>query len=224
MNQPQASAFRRLVKRLIVPELRQGLRAQFQFRLTKGGAKQAKLTKPLMTADERDLNDSWVRYLNLFVEMLERYAPEKIDGILEWGLGHSTSYLYELAQERSASVLLSIEHNERYHRAFSKKFPPASFFESRLETLMGYSPHQIRESGENYATCATTYDRTFDLIFIDGRRRNECLLVASELLSDDGVVILHDCLRTRYDVGCRLFDVVAQHDGTGGFRIMRKKQ
>lgn len=219
-----SAPIRAVARKVLVPELREGLRAQFQFRVNKAGAEDAKLARPLMTGDESVLNDAWVHYLNLLARVLDEHAPERIGAILEWGLGHSTSYLYELAQARGTELFVSIEHNERYQKAFARKFPPADFFESRVVSRVGYSPPQARDSGENYASCALAYGRTFDLIFVDGRRRNECLLVASRIVSDTGIVILHDCQRTRYDVGCGLFDVVAEYDGTGGFRVMLKKQ
>lgn len=218
------STFKQCIKWLLVPELRHGLRAQFTFHTKMQGAKNKTLTRPVMTGDETVLNDLYVGYLNLFVEILDKHAPEKVDAVLEWGLGHSTSYLYELARDRGASLFVAIEHNEQYHNAFVKSFPPAPFFETRVEDLMGHSPQTVSESGENYATCVREYDRKFDVIFVDGRRRNECLLVASSIISDDGIVILHDADRTRYDVGINLFDSVEYYAETGGFRVMRKKK
>ena len=213
MTPPRDPLFKRFLKWLIVPELRQGLRAQFTFHTAMEPAKHAKLTRPVMTGDESILNDLYVGYLNLFVEILDKHAPAHVEAILEWGLGHSTSYLYELAQEHDADLFVSIEHNEQYHNAFAHNFPPAPFFEARVEDLLGYSPAH-GTPGENYATCVREYDRKFDIIFVDGRRRNECLLVASSIISDDGIVILHDANRTRYDFGINLFDTVEYYEET----------
>ena len=41
----------------------------------------------------------------------------------------------------------------------------------------------------------------YDLIFIDGRERAKCLHLAHDLLSEDGIVVLHDAQRQRYMQG-----------------------
>lgn len=39
---------------------------------------------------------------------------------------------------------------------------------------------------------------TFDAIFVDGRKRRRCLLEASRLVAEDGIVLLHDAQRPYY--------------------------
>ena len=82
---------------------------------------------------------------------------------------------------------------------------------------------QGRDDSYNYATFPFQYGRAFQLIYVDGRRRNECLLVASELLDATGVVLLHDATRSRYEVGMRLFELVMFYERSGGIAVLRRK-
>jgi hypothetical protein len=61
----------------------------------------------------------------------------------------------------------------------------------------------------------------FDFIFIDGRRRLECALVASLLCHPDTVVVLHDYRRSRYQPVKVIYDIV--EDGPQ-FRVMRLRK
>ncbi len=45
----------------------------------------------------------------------------------------------------------------------------------------------------------------YDCIIIDGRARNDCLLKAQKILSEKGVIILHDANRKRYEKHLELF-------------------
>ncbi len=164
-----------------------------------------------------------VRYLNQLYEVLERHAPAHIEAILEWGTGHSTSYLYDLAEMRGARLFATIDHEADYQAEMLRAFPPASFFEAHVVDLIGARLRQGRDDSYNYATYPFQYGHAFSLIYIDGRRRNECLLVASELLDADGVAILHDATRRRYEVGMRLFEQVAFYERAGGIAVLRRK-
>jgi hypothetical protein len=75
---------------------------------------------------------------------------------------------------------------------------------------------------DDYVAFPRRTGRRFDLVVIDGRKRRRCLLEASRLLTDSGIVLLHDAWRTHYQCafsayrfGCRLGDdlwIGAQRD------------
>jgi hypothetical protein len=52
---------------------------------------------------------------------------------------------------------------------------------------------------DDYVRFPSLLGRTFDLVLIDGRKRRRCLLEASQLLSEQGVTVLHDGWRTYYE-------------------------
>jgi len=43
--------------------------------------------------------------------------------------------------------------------------------------------------------------KNFDLIFVDGRQRIECLKTASKIISSNGIILLHDSDRKKYISG-----------------------
>ena len=51
---------------------------------------------------------------------------------------------------------------------------------------------------DDYVALPASLDRRFDIVVVDGRKRRRCLLEASRLLTDSGIVILHDAWRTYY--------------------------
>ena len=57
--------------------------------------------------------------------------------------------------------------------------------------------HNTIKKNTSYATIAYEYG-PFDMIFIDGRRRVECAIVAKQVISPGGVIMLHDKNRENY--------------------------
>jgi len=123
--------------------------------------------------------------------VLER-KPKRI---LEWGPGFSTDLFVHLCPEAS---ILSIEHQEKWAAKQAERF------NGRANIV-----HQGIGPACRYAYWPTTQG-PFDLIFVDGRRRNECLLAARECLAPGGVVVLHDANRVAYTLGRELYETIAE--------------
>jgi Methyltransferase domain len=51
---------------------------------------------------------------------------------------------------------------------------------------------------DDYVALPASLDRRFDIVVVDGRKRRRCLLEASSLLTDSGIVVLHDAWRSYY--------------------------
>jgi hypothetical protein len=51
---------------------------------------------------------------------------------------------------------------------------------------------------DDYVRLPSLLERRFDLVIVDGRKRRRCLLEAAQLLSAQGVTVLHDAWRTHY--------------------------
>jgi hypothetical protein len=75
-----------------------------------------------------------------------------------------------------------------------------------------------RDPELNYAMLPLGWGRKFDFIYIDGRRRMECAMVATLVSHSGTIVILHDYRRARYQSVRLLFDII--EDGPQ-FRVMR---
>src|SRR5688572_10347338 len=123
--------------------------------------------------------------------------------VLEWGTGASTLII---ARECPNAKILSIEHSRRWHRqwvdtlrAFKQVELVAVSHTMQPGRAEGYITYPLRRQLEGGRS------HQYDLIFVDGRSRCDCLVVAYLLLADDGLVVLHDSLRAAYRPGWRLF-------------------
>ncbi len=137
------------------------------------------------------------RELDIIVESLAACRPAHC---LEWGAGAST--LYFPPRLPSMVSWLSIEHDRAWHDT------TASRNRDPRVALVGISPDRgdypgtrLEGSYEDFTTYVdypATLGRQFDFIFIDGRARTACLAQAYRLVTDQGLVILHDANRDQY--------------------------
>ena len=140
--------------------------------------------------------------LHSFEKILKRWIniiDPKI--VLEWGPGRNT----EIFQETDAEII-SIEHNKEWYKKAQKYNSDVKQIPIKLNT--------------DYATRPLLKDwGKFDIVFVDGRRRVECCLVAKRLLKEGGVVMLHDSNRNNYrKVIDRYIDIIEEKDDTLIFR------
>lgn len=123
-------------------------------------------------------------FKNLLIDKLQELNPKRI---LEWGPGYSTELMLQCCP---GAEIHSIEHDEIFYQRSKENFGD------------GIHLHLISATKRNsdYATHAfgLAKEGEFDFIFIDGRRRVECTLVAFQILSLGGVVMMHDWCRENY--------------------------
>lgn len=144
-----------------------------------------------------------------FEPLLRKYLNKVNPGkILEYGPGRST----EIMLEECSAEITSVEHHHNWYRKTKAKYP--------IDLI--YKP-LIREDGRcerdcGYATAG--FDNApYDLIFIDGRRRVECVFVALQVLNEGGVIFLHDANRKNYrQVIDKYIDIIEEKDDTIVFR------
>lgn len=90
--------------------------------------------------------------------------------ILEWGSGNSSLFFSKISK-----TMTSIEDNEEWYKKVSLNKRPN---------------HEIIYSdANNYARIPLSLGKKFDVIIIDGIRRDECAKVALELLAEGGIII-----------------------------------
>lgn len=157
-------------------------------------------------------------YQSEFRTLLEGLHPSA-SRFLEWGSGVTTGIMCEIAKTRSNPFVLSIDHNQAYQKQVAAELPKYPFLHLRTQDLQGRSYSQA-DMGPSYSTYPLYLGASFDVIFIDGRRRMECALAATQCLNEGGFVILHDWRRDRYQVVRTLFDVVSEE---GEFLVLRLK-
>lgn len=120
--------------------------------------------------------------------LLQAIKEMRPDEMLEWGPGYSTELM--LAHGEAGSRLVSIEHDPRW----------VAEVRAKVGDREGWELRQVpcTDRNSSYATCALDLGLQFDLIFIDGRRRVECLLVALQVIRSGGLILLHDFCRLNY--------------------------
>lgn len=107
----------------------------------------------------------------------------------EWGAGNSTEIL---ANHPGIETMTSVDHDPDYLDMVKEKFDVDDV-------------NFIYEPDERYYSQVNGDNFPYDIIFVDGKDRVNCLRKALSILSPDGVVILHDAERKEYEDGIKLF-------------------
>jgi len=120
--------------------------------------------------------------------------------VLEWGPGASTRMITE---ECPGAQILSMEHEKKWANRFNQDPLPnvkivLRSVDLRGGTSQGYVTWPLYQYKMNDG-------KGYDLIFIDGRFRFDCLVIASQLLNSGGCVIIHDTHRKIYHPAFNLF-------------------
>ena len=150
--------------------------------------------------------------LHSYIPVLNKIIKNNPKEILEWGPGKSTELL---ANNLPDSNILTIEHNEEWFEHYKNQFFHKNINLKLVRHLKsfggseGYVTYPIRWILENNLPM-----RYFDLIFIDGRSRCDCLTVASLIIKQSGIVIIHDSERMNYKKAFKMFKEVKEEFGT----------
>jgi predicted O-methyltransferase YrrM len=167
------------------------------------------------TTDSSEYGDD---YVDEFRRVLDTYAP-KAKRFLEWGAGYTTQLLAEHCERTQGELLLTVDNNPAYLRDVVKPLAGFAFLRSKAIDLTGPCTND-RDQGLNYSTFPLSLKTRFDFIFIDGRRRMECALMARMMCHAGSIVVLHDYRRERYQPVRTLFEIV--EDGSQ-FRVMKPR-
>jgi len=163
--------------------------------------------------NEKTYGSAYLKELDKILSDLDP-PPSKI---LEWGSGLSTLLLIKKAKKWSSNFLLSIDDNTEYQKSVFSGMEHPDFLKFIALDQIGPCKNQS-DTGLNYSSYPLSFGETFDLIYIDGRRRIECAYNAALLSHSGTIILLHDYRRSRYQSVLGLFDVIA--DGPQ-FRVMR---
>ena len=159
-------------------------------------------------------------YLSEFQRILLQHVKPVTRAYLEWGMGHTTLAILELRDRLAIDNLFSIDDSQPFLDQLLPQLPQWSGFHPVCLDLQGPKLGD-RDPELNYSTWPLGLKRTFDFIFIDGRRRMECAFMATLLCHAETIVVLHDYRRARYQPVKALYDIV--EDGNQ-FRVMRLRK
>lgn len=122
---------------------------------------------------DRDGNPiPWYTYPAIEYLLQFDYASKKI---FEFGCGYSSAFWAARAQK-----VTSIEDKETWFAKWQQEFS-AENLEIRL-----------RDEGEQYENAIFEDGEKYDVIVVDGKRREKCAAVAVKALIDGGIIILDD--------------------------------
>lgn len=119
--------------------------------------------------------------------------------VLEWGSGGSTIYYtLFLRQNKIPYLWRSIEYNKGWYEKVRDMVKDDPSTKIELFDVENNALRQRTLPMNEYVDFPKTLNEKFDIIFVDGRKRRRCVLLARELISPDGVVLLHDAQRRHY--------------------------
>ena len=155
----------------------------------------------------------------IFKNIFENNAKENKIKIFEWGSGYSTIYYAKyLLGLKTIFEWHSIDNNKLWHNKikeiirtkkldkyvhlYLKEFPP--FWEKpgwgKIPPNIGeFSPKSKNEL--EYINFPKATKAKFDIVIIDARFRRHCLRTAKDVLTPEGIVVMHDAQKPHYHNG-----------------------
>lgn len=140
---------------------------------------------------------------DIITEVIKNINPKNC---FEWGSGFSTLLLPPTLPDLVSWH--SLEHHKEWHQFISEKNDDPRVSVTLIEPddkeyMNRVSKYDAKKEGlyddfKAYIEYPVTLQLKFDFIFIDGRARKECLKKAYDLVTDQGVVIVHDANRDSY--------------------------
>jgi len=148
------------------------------------------------------------REIEILKTILLNFQPQRV---LEWGAGYSTLYFPPFLNRLSQWISIENDYDWVEHLEMLGPRPEVIIHyikEDRYPWSDAYNDGAYDDL-KTYIEFPCRFEK-FDLIYIDGRARRECLLKSSSLLNDQGIVIVHDANRRHYYEGLvEAFDNVA---------------
>jgi hypothetical protein len=122
----------------------------------------------------------WTTYS--FIRFINEYLKPSME-IFEFGAGNSTIYYSERVNH-----VYTVEHDLAWFNKIKDQLPENSTI-------------YFQELNSEYEKCINKPGKSFDIIIIDGRRRNNCIYEAVHYIKEDGLIILDDSERENYKEG-----------------------
>lgn len=131
------------------------------------------------TAIDKDGNPiPWLPYP--VIEFLEKRLDKNMS-VFEYGCGASTTWFCSKVKD-----IISCEHDKDWYEHVTQS-------SSENAKIL----YRNVDNGE-YSKEILNYKKQFDIIFVDGRDRVNCIKNSLDALKDDGIIILDDSFREEY--------------------------
>src|SRR3990172_8320657 len=143
-------------------------------------------------------NKPWMRYreIEIIKEILKKLKPK---ACLEWGAGYSTLYFPQFLA--NSARWFSVEHDKTWTEKIKALNANNNVAITCVEPNHFPWTDELNDGSYSDLTDYIEYPlqhAPYDFVLIDGRARNFCVKKAYELVSADGLVLLHDDNRPHY--------------------------
>lgn len=152
-----------------------------------------------------DYPTMWLSEITCIEKLLEEQSQRKeFINILEYGSGNSTIYFPKFLKKNGVKFTwCAIENSVPWYEGVISLIENNNLKGNTKCFLKSPTYEKDKDIQETldmseYINFPNTLDTKFDVIVVDGRKRRECLEVASKSLASKGVVILHDAEREEY--------------------------
>lgn len=143
------------------------------------------------------------REIEIFTDLLLKNKPKKV---LEYGCGYSTIYYPKFLPEGARWI--AVEHNKMWSDNVKKGI-------NNGNTVIYCIPPDIEPyEKDGFEKDFTSYIKKgaegapYDLILVDGMAREVCIDRAYDMLTDDGLLVVHDANRVHYRDAMKKFPYV----------------
>lgn len=136
----------------------------------------------------------WMNYNA--IEFLDERLNKNLT-LFEFGSGYST-YFYA----SRVKTVVSVEYDDRWYQLVKLQVP------SNVDLVF-----QQEDTDNEYCRVIAGRGQKFDVVIVDGRDRVNCIKQSITALSDQGVILLDDSQRERYQDGIVLAEA-------SGFRVL----
>ena len=143
------------------------------------------------------------------IEYADVFLKERPNArVFEWGSGASTIWLAKRAEE-----VVSVEHDQDWANQVSGRIQNSAHVQLNVVTPAASGNVPSGKFGfegqffDDYVAKIDDFDGMFDLIVIDGRAREACLQRAMARLSKNGIILLDDYKRKRYQIAAQSLGV-----------------
>ncbi len=142
-----------------------------------------KSARAQQSINERGEPIPWITYSAVY--FLETRVKKSMR-VYEYGSGGSTLWWAKKAKD-----VTSCEHDQEWHEYLKSRMPS--------NTILRYAPL----AKDEYVNDIKQHNKKFHIIMIDGRERVKCSRVATDFLTNDGVIIWDNTERERYTPGVK---------------------
>lgn len=158
-----------------------GIGGMIQLQL-KSGLKEDGWFKSFQTKKSVDVNGNALAWYNYgFLRFLSTRLKNDFE-VFEYGAGNSTIWY-----AKSVKNVIAVENDKQWIEMLTPKLPE--------NAKVIYK--EINEKNE-YLYAIASFQKKYDIVVVDGRRRNDCVMLAVDYLTTRGVVILDNADREDY--------------------------